>query len=165
MLGVEWQKNCNQLTTFDSSRDSPIYVNANKQLGCASHKHGWKSLDYYIEYDKWQFVVAFGGDSKTKFYIGDRDNLPQYLGSVNGDIGGSETKRIGHLYQGPGKLGALIVYEGYITLDKVTDIYFQSLLDIGKPGGVGKRKAFKKILVLFIRMEAMADIVVQCLSG
>lgn len=165
IIWIEWE-NCNHcLTTMDSSGDSPIFVNTKGELGCASHEYGWKTINNYkIKYDKWQFIVAFGGNQNTDFYIGDLYNLPKYIQCVECDIANSITRRIGNYNQGPGKVASLFIYKGHLNIDDIIDLYFESILVMGQPWSAQKKDKFIKILLPFVKIQGIAELIVQCLS-
>ena len=164
IIWIKWESDSMVKTTFDSSSDSPIFVNSQSRLGCASHNHGWKSLNYNVPNNEWQFVAVLGGNDNSDFYIGDLQHPPKFEGSVSADIAGATTTRIGNLKQGPGKIGSLIVYKGHINIDILTDIYHQTILEMGDPWSVQKKNVYKKELMYFVKIENIADLIIQCLS-
>lgn len=168
ILWIKWDDNQNKhcLTTFDSMNDVPVFVNSKNELGCASGEHGWKSLNNYtIKLNQWQFIVAFGGNKgQTTFYIGDLDSLPLYIGKVESDISNKSTLRIGNMNQGPGKLGSVLLYEGHLNMDIITDKYYETILEMGEPWTIQKKNQYKKELLSFVEIESISDIIIQCLS-
>ena len=153
VIWVDWKNKYNLgitntiLTTFDSLKDAPIYVDSNGHIGVHSNQ-GNQALMHYKVKSGWNFVVALGSRGHTTFYVGDLHVKPVVIGSVNRSICGRYTQRIGECDQGPGKCGYIGVFDGLLREDEIQELYYETMSEMS---GTWNEKMVKKISSLLLK--------------
>eukprot|EP01084_Bolivina_argentea_P172100 298123_1 len=163
LMWVKWKRR-GMITTFDSHSYTPIYGSCGK-LGCASGFSRQTISDYKMVYDKWQCVIVFGGDNKSRFYIGDLLNEPTSVGEVAVDIGGHLTWRIGNSRQGPGDVGSIIVFDNHKSMESMIQLYYESILIMGNYWNKIESKLIKEMLMEYIHIHGIVSIIFRLIFG
>ena len=117
--------------------------------------------NYSLVYDKWQCVITFGGDNKSIFYVGDLDTEPQYIGSVDCDICGQVTYRIGNQYEGPGDIGCMIVFDKHKSMQTLIQLYYHSILSMAKHWNQNELNLIEQILMQHLKVDGLIVLVFQ----
>ena len=157
LIWVKWDKSISLLTTFDSAGSVPMVVSRSRLAVDRGHK--WEYTDYELQGlgDKWHFIAVSAGNMSSSFYCGDLGTKPKLEGTVNNDICGERTYKIGNPLQGPGKVALLKVFDSKLDVERIEDEYFWSRYEISLQWMDEEVDAIKSTLIRYIGVQGIVD--------